>query len=64
MFNLTNADLTTFAMDAVDTSCFQAKVILDRLKETGEFPRLEANSFYVKSCQHPADAVEDRYHKG
>jgi len=51
-------------MDAVDTSCFQAKVILDRLKETGEFPRLEANSFYVKSCQHPADAVEDRYHKG
>jgi hypothetical protein len=34
--NLTNIELTTFAVDAVDTSCFQAKVILDGLKETGD----------------------------
>jgi len=36
---LSNADLTTFAVDAVDSSCFQAKVILDGLKETDDLPR-------------------------
>jgi hypothetical protein len=28
-----------FIGDAVDTSCFQAKVILDRPKETSDLPR-------------------------
>jgi hypothetical protein len=32
---LTSIDFATLAGDAVDESCFQAKVILDRLKETG-----------------------------
>jgi hypothetical protein len=31
--------LTTFRGDAVDTSCFQAKVILDGTKKTGDLPR-------------------------
>jgi len=37
--DFTNVDLTTYAGNAADTSCFQAKVILDRLKETGNLPR-------------------------
>jgi hypothetical protein len=49
MPSLTNIDLTTFTGDAVDTSCFQAKVILDGLKETGDLPRWETYSFYVMS---------------
>jgi hypothetical protein len=38
---LTDIDLTTFVGDAVDASCFQAKVILHGPKETGDFSRLE-----------------------
>jgi hypothetical protein len=30
--SLTYVDLTTFSENAVGTSCFQAKIILDRLK--------------------------------
>jgi hypothetical protein len=33
---LTNVDLTTFIGDAVDTSCFQAMVILDWPKNAGD----------------------------
>jgi hypothetical protein len=47
---LTNADLATFTGYASDGSCFKAKVILDRLKETGNFLRWEFNSFCVMPC--------------
>jgi len=63
MSDLTNVDLTTFTGDAVDTSCFQAKVILDRTKDTGNLPRWEAYSFHAMSLYHPSDAVENRFHK-
>jgi len=45
---LSNVDLTTFTEGAVNTRCFQAEVILDRLKETGNV-RKEAYSFDVMS---------------
>jgi len=35
----------TLTGDAVDTSCFQAKIILDRLQGTGDLPRQEAYTF-------------------
>jgi hypothetical protein len=35
---LTNADITTFAGDAVDAICFQAKVNLDGPKASGNLP--------------------------
>jgi hypothetical protein len=41
---LTDVD-TTFAWDAVDASCFQARVILDGPKETGDLPRQKTDSF-------------------
>jgi len=44
---LTNVDLTTFAGNATDASCFQAKVILHGPKEAGDLPKWEANSPYV-----------------
>jgi hypothetical protein len=47
MPSLSTVDLTTLAGDAVDVSCFQAKIILDGLKETGDFPRGEAYSFDI-----------------
>jgi hypothetical protein len=34
-----NGDLTTFTEDALNTKCFQVKVILDGPKETGDLPR-------------------------
>jgi hypothetical protein len=45
---LTNVDFTTFAGDAVDTSCFQYKVIHDRPKETCNLPRQEATLKWLK----------------
>jgi hypothetical protein len=45
-----NVHLTSFARDATDASYFQAKVILDGLKEIGDLPRWEAYSFSVMSC--------------
>jgi hypothetical protein len=42
---LTNVDLTTFAGVAVDARCFQARVILDGPKETGDLHRRETDSF-------------------
>jgi hypothetical protein len=36
MPGLSNVDPTTFAWVAVGTSCFQVKVMLDRVKETGD----------------------------
>jgi hypothetical protein len=61
--SLTNVDLTTFTGDAVDARYFQARVILERPKETGDLPGQEAYSFYVMSHYHPADAVEYKSHK-
>jgi hypothetical protein len=46
---LSNVDLTTLTGDVVNAQCFQAEVILDRLKETGDLPRWEAYSFDVMS---------------
>jgi hypothetical protein len=46
---LTNADITMFAADALDPSCFQAKVVLNGLKEISDLPRLETYSFGVMS---------------
>jgi hypothetical protein len=46
MPGLPNVDLT-FAGDAVDSSCFQAKVILDELKETGDLPGQDAYNFFL-----------------
>jgi hypothetical protein len=37
--------LTTFATDAVESRCFQVKVILDGPIETGDLPRQKADSF-------------------
>jgi len=42
--------LILVSWNAVDASCFQAKVILDGLKETGNLPTVEVGSFYVGSC--------------
>jgi len=47
--SLINVDLTIFAGDAVGASCFQFKVIRDRLKETDDLPMWEAYSFYGMS---------------
>jgi hypothetical protein len=44
VFGLSNVDLTTLTGDAVNTWCFQAEVILDRLKETGNLIKQEAYS--------------------
>jgi hypothetical protein len=41
MPGLTNADPTTFAGDAVDARCFQAKIILDAPKENRDPPMQE-----------------------
>jgi hypothetical protein len=49
MPSLTNLDLATFAGDAIDTSCFHAKVTLGGPKETDDLPRQEAYSFDVMS---------------
>jgi len=38
-------------VDAADSSCFQAKVILDGPKETDDIPTREADGFYV--MPHP-----------
>jgi len=59
MPSLSNVDLTMFAGDAVNTSCFEAKVILDRPKETDDLPRWRPTVLMVMSHQHPTDAVED-----
>jgi len=61
---LFSIDLTTFAEDAVDTTCFQVKVIIHRLKETGDFHGWEAYDFDIMSSYHPAYVVEDRTNKG
>jgi len=45
----TNVNCTVFAGDAVDPSCFHAKVILDGPKETDNLPSWEAYSFNVMS---------------
>jgi hypothetical protein len=37
----------TLAGDTVDASCFQARIVLDGLKGTGDLPRWEANCFDV-----------------
>jgi hypothetical protein len=42
-------DLSTFTGDDVNARCFQAKIILGGLKETGDLPRWEAYRFYVMS---------------
>jgi hypothetical protein len=42
--SLSNVDPPTFAGDAVNSSRFQAKVILDGPKEIGDLHRWEANS--------------------
>jgi len=44
MPGLSIVDLTTFAEDVVHASCFQARVILDGLKETGDHPSWEIYS--------------------
>jgi len=45
-----NVDITIFTGYAVGTSCFQAIVIPDRPKETGNLPRQEVYSLDVMSC--------------
>jgi len=45
MPHLYNVDLPTLTGDAINAYCFQAMVILDRLKESSDLPRQEANSF-------------------
>jgi len=45
MPSLSNVDLPTLTGDAINAYCFQAMVILDRLKESSDLPRQEANSF-------------------
>jgi hypothetical protein len=47
---VTSVDLTTFATVAVNTRCFQAKVIFDGPKEIGDLPSGEVGSFCVASC--------------
>jgi hypothetical protein len=42
MPSMSNVDLPTLTVDVVNAQYFQAKVILDRLKETGDLPRWEA----------------------
>jgi len=49
MPSLSNADHTIFSEKAPSASWFQAKVILDSLKETGNLLRQETYSFDVMS---------------
>jgi hypothetical protein len=44
MPSLSNVDLTTLAGNTVYAQCFQAEVIFDRPKETGNLFKLEAYS--------------------
>jgi hypothetical protein len=64
MSGLSNVDFSTLEGDAVNTQCFQAEVILDRLKETTNLPRQENYSFNVMSQQHPAQVAEGWSKKG
>jgi hypothetical protein len=56
--SLSNVDLPTLTGDAVNAQCFQVKVILDGLKETGHLPMWKAYNFDVVSLLHCTDAVE------
>jgi hypothetical protein len=47
MSSSSNADIPTLAGYVVYARCFQTKVILNRLKETGSFPRWEVYSFDI-----------------
>jgi hypothetical protein len=47
--SLSNVDLPTLAGDAINVQCFQAEIILDRLKENDDLSRQEAYSFDVMS---------------
>jgi hypothetical protein len=46
---MSNVNFTTFRGHAINASCFQAKFIPDRPKETGDLPGQEAYSTDVMS---------------
>jgi hypothetical protein len=49
MPDFSSVDFNTCAGDALNASCFQAKVIFDGPKETGNLHRWEAYSFDIMS---------------
>jgi hypothetical protein len=56
--SLSNADLTTFTGDAVQSQCLQSLGTLDSLKVTRDLPLREANQLDVAAGQHSANAAE------
>ena len=52
---LSNVHLTALAAYAVNLRSPQSKVILRRMKETGDLPRQQSNTFDVVFGQHSAE---------